>query len=420
MANAAQLDPVLERFLRYVRINTQSDEATPDAPSSARQLDLAKLLVTELGDLGLKAEIGHGGIVYAEVPATKGCEGAPTIGFIAHMDTSPDAPGAGVLPQIVRYEGGDVLLNAEKQIVFSAETFPEIKRYQGEDVVFTDGTTLLGADDKAGIAAIMGMLDYVTQHSELPHAKLAIAFTPDEEIGRGTENFDLNRFGAAYAYTFDGGEIGGLESENFNAASAEVVIHGVGVHPGSAKGKMVNALRWAAKFIDRLPADMSPECTEGYEGFIHPHNMEGTVVETKIHLLIRDHDRKAFEAKKTFLSSLVAALNDECPKAKAEISIRDSYENMRTYLDRAPKVLDIAREAFRLAGVEPVEVPIRGGTDGAMLSAAGLPCPNIFTGGLNYHGIYECLPVNSLLKARDVAVKLTALSAEVKTLQGDD
>ena len=409
-------DPLLERFLRYARIDTQSDEASADAPSTARQLVLAEMLKGELQALGLEADIGRGGIVYAHVPATAGAESAPAIGFIAHMDTSPDAPGANVKPQVLRYAGGDVVLNAEKGIVLSVERFPELKRYSGEQVVFTDGTTLLGADDKAGIAAIMGMLDHLREHPEIPHAKLSIAFTPDEEVGRGTENFDHARFGATYAYTFDGGELGELESENFNAASALVTIRGVGVHPGSAKGKMVNALRLAAKFIARLPMAMSPERTEAREGFIHPNNLEGTVVEAKLHLLVRDHDREAFEEKKAFLRSLVKELNAECPQAEATVEIRDSYENMRAYIDRAPKVLELAREAFRRAGVTPVETPIRGGTDGAKLSAEGLPCPNIFTGGLNYHGIYECLPVASLLKARDVAVALAALSADVQSL----
>ena len=278
-------DPLLERFLRYARIDTQSDEASADAPSTARQLVLAEMLKGELQALGLEADIGRGGIVYAHVPATAGAESAPAIGFIAHMDTSPDAPGANVKPQVLRYAGGDVVLNAEKGIVLSIERFPELKRYSGEPVVFTDGTTLLGADDKAGIAAIMGMLDHLREHPEIPHAKLSIAFTPDEEVGRGTENFDHARFGATYAYTFDGGELGELESENFNAASALVTIRGVGVHPGSAKGKMVNALRLAAKFIARLPMAMSPERTEAREGFIHPNNLEGTVVEAKLHLL---------------------------------------------------------------------------------------------------------------------------------------
>lgn len=407
---------LLERFLRYVRIHTQSNEASSEAPSTAVQLDLANVLLEELCAMGVEAEIGRGGVLYAVIPATAGAESAPSIGLIAHMDTSPDASGAGVKPQIVRYTGGDVLLNPEKCIVFSAKTFPEIGRYIGEEVVFTDGTTLLGADDKAGIAAIMGMVEYLAAHPEVPHARIAIGFTPDEEIGRGTENFDIAHFGADYAYTFDGGEVGTLESENFNAASALVKIRGVGVHPGSAKGKMVNALRLAAKFVERLPAEMSPECTDGREGFLHPHDMTGSVTEASIHILIRDHDREAFEEKKRFLAALVNELKAECPQCGATLEIRESYENMRGYIDKKPRVLELAREAYRAADLEPVEVPIRGGTDGAMLSAKGLPCPNIFTGGMNYHGVYECLPVKSLEKARDVAVALAKLSASVESL----
>lgn len=360
--------------------------------------------------------LGTGGVVYASIPATAGCETSPAVGFIAHMDTSPDAPGADVKPRVIRFTGTDVTLNEKEGLVFSTDQFPEIKKYAGEDIVFTDGTTLLGADDKAGVAAVMSMAAYVTAHPEMPHAKLCIGFTPDEEVARGTVNFNIEHFGAAYAYTFDGGEVGTLESENFNAGTAVVTVKGVGVHPGLSKGKMVNSLRYAAKFIEALPADVSPECTEKYEGFLHPNMMEGNVVTTTIRILVRDHDKALYEAKKAFLVDLTAKMNRKHPKAKFEITIKDSYENMRPYLDKVPKALDIVRSAYRAAGLEPIEEPIRGGTDGARLSARGLPCPNVFTGGMNFHGVYECIPVKSLEKAADVAVKLAELSAEIKSL----
>lgn len=408
---------VLDRLLKYVKFDTQSDLDSTTDPSTEKQLLLARALVEELQGLGIEdAHLGAGGVVYASIPATPGCEDAPAIGFIAHMDTSPDAPGAGVNPQIVRYEGGDVVLNAGKNIVFRAEQFPEIRKYAGDVVVFTDGTTLLGADDKAGVAAIMDMCARIKADPSIPHAKLCIGFTPDEEVARGTKNFDIAHFGAKYAYTFDGGEVGTLESENFNGGTAFVTVKGVGVHPGSSKGKMVNAIRFAAKFIDRLPADMAPETTEGHEGFLHPNKVTGSVVSATVRILIRDHDRGLYEAKKQLLRDIAAQMNAEFPQAPVTVEIKDSYENMKPYLDRAPKVLEIVRSAYRAAGLEPIEEPIRGGTDGARLSAKGLPCPNVFTGGMNYHGIYECIPVKSLEKAAEVALSLARLSAEVKSL----
>lgn len=410
--------PVLERFLRYAVLDTESDRESATAPSSEKQLRLAELLVAELLALGVKdARIGKGGVVYGSLPATPGCEAAPAIGFIAHIDTSPDAPGANVAPQIVRYDGGDVLLNEARGIVFEAERFPEIRKYAGKDVVFTDGTTLLGADDKAGIAAIVEMVERLQADPSIPHAKICVGFTPDEEVARGTENFDIEMFGARYAYTFDGGEVGGLEYENFNGGTAWVTSTGVGVHPGSAKGKMVNSLRFLAKYIDRLPAEMSPECTSGHEGFVHPNHVEGSVVSSTVRILIRDHDRALYEAKKALLVRIADEINAEFPQAKLDVRIKDSYENMLAYIERTPKVLDVVREAYRRAGLEPVEEPIRGGTDGARLSAHGLPTPNVFTGGLNFHGVYECLPVKSLEKACDVALELARLSAEVTSLE---
>lgn len=379
---------------------------------------MAEFLVDELKSYGLKdAHIGKGGVVYASSKATKGCEDCLPIGLIAHMDTSPDAPAVNIKPQIIRIEAGDVLLNPEKQIYFREEDFPEIKKYVGEEVIFTDGTTLLGADDKAGIAAITACMAYLKDHPEVAHAKICVAFTPDEEIAKGTVNFDIPHFGADYAYTFDGGEIGTLETENFNAATAMVTIKGVVVHPGLSKGKMVNSIKLASRLIDAFPEDQAPETTEGYEGFIHPNKIEGTVAETSVRILIRDHDKEKFEAKKSLLKDLVRKLAEEEPRANVSLTIKDSYENMRPYLDKTPKVMEIVREAYRLAGIPISEEPIRGGTDGARLSVRGLPCPNVFTGGLNYHSVYECVPVPSLEAAAEVALSLVKLSAAVKTLK---
>ena len=409
---------LVPQFLEYVKFETQSCRESSEEPSSPNQLKMAEFLVDELKSYGLKdAHIGKGGVVYATSKATKGCEDCLPIGLIAHMDTSPDAPAVNIKPQIIRIEAGDVLLNPEKQIYFREEDFPEIKKYVGEEVIFTDGTTLLGADDKAGIAAITACMAYLKDHPEVAHAKICVAFTPDEEIAKGTVNFDIPHFGADYAYTFDGGEIGTLETENFNAATAMVTIKGVVVHPGLSKGKMVNSIKLASRLIDAFPEDQAPETTEGYEGFIHPNKIEGTVAETSVRILIRDHDKEKFEAKKSLLKDLVRKLAEEEPRANVSLTIKDSYENMRPYLDKTPKVMEIVREAYRLAGIPISEEPIRGGTDGARLSVRGLPCPNVFTGGLNYHSVYECVPVPSLEAAAEVALSLVKLSAAVKTLK---
>ena len=371
-----------ERFLQYVAFDTQSVRESTTAPSAEKELALAAFLVDELKALGVEdARIGEGGVVYGSIPATPGCEANPAIGFIAHMDTSPDAPGANARPQIVRYDGGDVTLNVEKNIVFSVGQFPDILKYKGQDVIFTDGTTLLGADDKAGIAEIMQMVAWIKTHPEVPHARLCIGFTPDEEVARGTENFDIPLFG------------------------------------GLSKGKMVNSVRYAARLIDRLPIDQAPETTEGHEGFLHPNMAKGTVVESVVRILVRDHNRALYEEKKAFLVKLVDEMSAEFPEAKFSLEIKDSYENMKPYLDKAPKVLEIVRAAYRACGMEPQEEPIRGGTDGARLSVRGLPCPNVFTGGMNFHGVYECIPVKSLDKGAEVAVMLAKKSAEVTSLQ---
>ncbi|EJW99696.1 peptidase T, partial [gut metagenome] len=312
--------------------------------------------------------------------------------------TSPEAKGGPVNWRIVRYQGKDIVLDAEKEILLSRERFPELDRYHGQDLVVTDGHTLLGADDKAGIAAIMTMVDAVTSHPDMPHAKICLAFTPDEEVGRGTENFDIQTFGADYAYTVDGGELGELNSETFCAAIATVTMKGVSVHPGSAKNKMINALRLITHFIDSMPPEEVPEKTEGYEGFYHPIRIEGGVEEASLLMLIRDHDRRHFELRKRALKAKEADYQSY-GEGVCTISIKDQYFNMREYLDPVPAVMEIARAAYRAVGVTPRERPVRGGTDGSRLSERGLPCPNLFTGGLNFHGIYECLPVESLEKA---------------------
>ena len=384
---------LVSQFLQYVKFETQSCRESQDEPSSPNQLKMAEFLVEELKSYGLEdAHIGKGGVVYASLDAAKGFEDCPAIGLIAHMDTSPDAPAVNIKPQIIQVETGDVLLNPEKQIYFRENDFPEIKKYVGQEVIFTDGTTLLGADDKAGVAAITAFMAYLKDHPEVIHAKICVAFTPDEEIAKGTVNFDIPRFGADYAYTFDGGEIGTLETENFNAATAMVTIKGVVVHPGLSKGKMVNSIKLASRLIGAFPEEQAPETTEGYEGFIHPNKIEGTVAETSVRILIRDHDKEKFEAKKTLLKDLTRKLAEEESRADISLTIKDSYENMRPYLEKTPKVMEIVREAYRQAGIPISEEPIRGGTDGARLSVRGLPCPNVFTGGLNYHSVYECIP----------------------------
>lgn len=409
---------LISQFLKYALLETQSCRESVEEPSTPNQLAMAQELVAELKSYGLSdAHIGKGGVVYGTFAATKGCENCPAIGLIAHMDTSPDAPAVNIKPQILVYEGKDVLLNADKEIYFRVADFPEIKKYKGQEIIFTDGTTLLGADDKAGVAAITACMAYLKAHPEVPHAKICVAFTPDEEIAKGTVNFDIPHFGAQYAYTFDGGEIGTLETENFNAATAVVQIDGVVVHPGLSKGKMVNSLKLAAKLIEELPQDQSPETTAGYEGFIHPNKVEGTVASTTIRILIRDHDKTKFEAKKELLRNLTEELQRSEPRAKVTLTIKDSYENMRPYLDKAPKVMEIVRQAYKDAGIDPLEEPIRGGTDGARLSARGLPCPNVFTGGLNFHSVYECIPVLSLEAAANVALSLVKLSSKIQTLK---
>lgn len=403
---------VVDRFLQYVKFDTQSDELTNLWPSTPGQMEFAQHLEKELQAMGLEdITLDDNGYLMATLPANIETP-VPTVGFIAHLDTSPDMSGRHVTPRIVKnYEGGDITLNAEKEIVLSPREFPELDSYRGQDLIVTDGTTLLGADDKAGIAEIISAVDYLMKHPEIKHGKIRIAFNPDEEIGQGAHKFDVEEFGADFAYTMDGGEIGELEYENFNAAVAKVTFTGRNVHPGYAKHKMINSIRIANQFTSMLPRWETPEHTEGYEGFYHLISIEGNVEKTVVTYIIRDHDRDRFERRKKELEHLVRKINNEFPNSTA-IEIKDQYYNMREKIEPVMYIIDIAEDAMRIAGVEPHVVPIRGGTDGAQLSFKGLPCPNIFAGGLNFHGRYEFIPIPSMEKATQVIVEIARIVAE--------
>jgi len=407
---------LVDRFLQYVKFDTQSDELTNMTPSTPGQMFFAEHLKKELESIGLtEISLDENGYLMATVPSTLPTgENAPTIGFIAHLDTSPDMSGRHVSPRIVeKYDGGDIVLNNADGIVLSPEEFPELKHYVGQDLIVTDGTTLLGADDKAGIAEIISGADYLMKHPEIKHGKIRIAFNPDEEIGQGAHKFDVKHFGADWAYTFDGGEIGELEYENFNAAVARVTFAGRNVHPGYAKHKMVNSMRIANQFVIMLPRWETPEHTEGYEGFYHLVSMEGSVEKTVLTYIIRDHDRDRFERRKKELEHLARKINNEFPQC-CSIEIKDQYYNMREKIEPVHYIVDIAEEAMRLVGITPKVQPIRGGTDGAQLSFKGLPCPNIFAGGLNFHGRYEFVPIPSMEKACEVIVEICKLAAQHK------
>ena len=397
----------LNRFLKYVSFDTQSAEGQEQMPSTDKQKVLGAALAEELGALGLhNAHMDEFGYVYAWLPATAGCEGIPCVGLIAHMDTSPEASGADVKPRIVHYDGSDVVLNMEQNIVLSPAKFPTLNRYVGQDLVVTDGTTLLGADDKAGIAEIVTAVEYLTQHPEIPHGRIAVCFTPDEEVGRGADKFDVAGFGAAVAYTVDGGALGQLEYENFNAASAKITIHGVNIHPGEAKNKMKNAVLIANELISLLPADETPGTTEGYEGFYHVNSIEGNVTCVDIGCIIREHDKELFLARKQRMTDLVGQMNAKYGAGTVELTLKDQYYNMREMVEPHMYLIHRARAAMTAVGVEPAVVPVRGGTDGARLSYMGLPCPNLGTGGINFHGVHEYIPVNALEKMTDVLVNL--------------
>ena len=403
---------LISRFLGYVKVNTQSSEATEVTPSTPGQMTFARLLKDELTQLGLEdIYLDEHAYLYATLPANTD-KAVPTIGFISHMDTSPDMSGEGVNPRIVqKYDGKDIVLNKEKNIVLKTEIYPEILNHKGEDIIVTDGTTLLGADDKAGIAEIITAVEYLMAHPEIKHGKIRIAFNPDEEIGLGAHKFDVERFGCDFGYTMDGGEVGELEYENFNAASAKFVFHGVNVHPGSAKHKMINANRQALTFAQMLPRWETPEHTEGYEGFYHLIAMNGTVEEATLQYIVRDHDHDRFESRKEELEHLVRLMNERNP-GLITYEIRDQYYNMLEKIKPCMQIIDLAKQAMEEAGVTPKVQPIRGGTDGAQLSFKGLPCPNIFAGGMNMHGRYEYVPVPSMEKAMMTIVNICRLAAE--------
>lgn len=403
---------LVDRFLQYVKFDTQSDELTNMTPSTPGQMIFARHLKDELEAIGLtEITLDDNGYLMATLPATPGYEGAPTIGFIAHLDTSPDMSGRHVSPRIVEnYDGGDIVLNQTDGIVLSPSEFPELTDYVGQNLIVTDGTTLLGADDKAGVAEIMSAVAYLKEHPEIAHGKIRVAFNPDEEIGQGAHKFDVGLFGADWAYTMDGGAVGELEFENFNAAVARITFTGRNVHPGYAKHKMINSMRIANQFVIMLPRWETPEHTEDYEGFYHLVSMEGTVEKTVLTYIVRDHDRDRFERRKKELEHLVRKINNEFPGC-CSIDIKDQYYNMREQIEPVMYIIDIAEQAMREIGVEPKVQPIRGGTDGAQLSFKGLPCPNIFAGGLNFHGRYEFVPIPSMEKAEAVIVEIAKIAA---------
>lgn len=401
---------VVERFLKYVAFDTQSDENSNVTPSTGKQKVFANFLKSELEELGLEdIYLDDKSYLYATLPANTDKE-LPVIGFIAHLDTSPDMTGAGVSPRMVSgYEGGDIVLCEEENIVLSPRQFPELENHKGEDLIVTNGKTLLGADDKAGIAEIISAVDYLLHHPEIKHGKIRIAFNPDEEIGLGAHNFDVERFGCEWAYTMDGGEVGELEFENFNAASAKINIKGRNVHPGYAKDKMINSMLVANQFVSMLPAAEVPEKTSGYEGFFHLVGMNGTVEESSLTYIIRDHDREKFEERKKLIEECAAKINAVYGENIVTADLHDQYYNMREMVEPKMHIIDIAKQAMENAGVKPAVKAIRGGTDGAQLSFKGLPCPNIFAGGLNFHGRYEFVPVQSMEKAANVIVEIIKL-----------
>lgn len=407
-------EELVERFLKYVSFDTQSSEDCEDkCPSTEKQFQLAEYLRDELRSLGLEdVEMDNHAYVYATLPGNT-MKDIPTIGFIAHMDTSPDCSGLHVKPRIIpNYDGSDIVLNEAENIVTRVSQFPELRQHIGEDLIVTDGTTLLGADDKAGVAEIVTAMTYLISHPEIEHGRIRIAFNPDEEIGMGAHRFDVEKFGCQWAYTMDGSEVGELEYENFNAASAKVTIKGLNVHPGYAKGKMRNACIMAQAFIEALPKEERPETTEGYEGFFHLTSMNGTVEEAVLSYIIRDHDRDKFEARKRGLQTIANYFNEEYGEGTVTVTIRDQYYNMLCQLQDKPHVTDIAKQAIREACGKCEVIPIRGGTDGAQLSFRGLPCPNIFAGGLNFHGRHEFVPIQSMEKATETIVNICRIVGE--------
>lgn len=404
------MSDVVDRFLRYVQIDTQSDPNSDQFPSTSKQLVLANLLLDELIKLGLDdASLDQNGYVMATLP-TNCSQRVPVIGWIAHMDTSPDMSGTNVKPQVVKnYDGGDIVLNQKEGIVLSPLDFPELKNYIGRTIITSDGNTLLGADDKAGVAAIMSAIKYLVDHPDVPHGTLKIGFTPDEEIGRGTDRFDVHKFGADFAYTVDGGEVGELEYENFNAAGARITVKGRGVHPGSAKNKMISAINIAIDIAQSIPAQMKPEFTENYEGFFHLTRFDGMLEKSTLFYILREHDSKKFEWQKGLMKKAVEMANYKYGQGTASLDLKDQYYNMKEKILPVMHIVETAKEAIEAVGIDPKIIPVRGGTDGARLSYMGLPCPNLFAGGHNFHGRFEYLPQESLESAKEVILKIIEL-----------
>jgi tripeptide aminopeptidase len=410
-------DKLLERFLRYIAIDTASDPESNTQPSTNKQLDLSRLLVKELQEIGVTDVIlDEHGYVMATIPSNlpAGIK-VPVIGFIAHVDSAPDAPGKVTNPQIIEnYNGKDIVINKEKGMIMKIEEFPELPEYKGQTLITTDGTTLLGADDKAGIAEIMTAADYIMSNPALLHGEIKIGFTPDEEIGRGVDKFDVKRFGAQYAYTLDGGQIGELEYENFNAASAKIYVQGRNIHPGYAKDKMVNAIILATEFNSLLPVEQRPEFTRDYEGFFHIIRFDGTVEEATIQYIIRDHDFEKFDQKKSLIEESITYMNKKYGDGRFRLELKDQYFNMRKQVEPHYHIVEKAVKAMEMAGITALIKPIRGGTDGARLSFMGLPCPNIFAGGHNFHGRYEYIPLESMVKASEVIINIVKLYSQEK------
>jgi len=406
---------IIERFVRYVSVDTESNPNSTTTPSSNNQWDLARALVQELKDIGMsEVTIDDNAYVMATLPSNVDHH-VPTIGFISHFDTSPDFTGANVRPRVIEnYDGKDIVLNREESIVLSPKEFEDLLLYVGNTLIVTDGTTLLGADDKAGITEIICAMEYLINHPEIKHGPIKVGFTPDEEIGRGAHKFDVAKFGADWAYTMDGSQIGELEFENFNAAGAKVTINGKMVHPGYAKGKMVNSMYIAQEFIQSIPSEETPEKTDGRQGFYHLHHMAGDVEQTQLHYIIRDHDRERFEQRKAHMRQLAQELNSALGSQRVSVEINDQYFNMREKIEPMMHIVDLAKEAMEAAGITPIIKPIRGGTDGSQLSFMGLPCPNIFAGGHNFHGRYEYVPVESMIKATEVIVNIARMAAQAK------
>ncbi len=411
------MQDIIDRFKSYVIIDTESDPNSDSTPSTAKQWDLANKLVEELKAIGLKeVTIDKNAYIMATLPSNVNYD-VPTIGFIAHFDTTPDFTGKNVKPQVVKnYDGGDIILNKKQNIVLSPKYFKDLLQYKGQTIITTDGTTLLGADDKAGITEIVTAMEYLINNPEIKHGKIRIGFTPDEEIGRGAHKFDVEKFGAQWAYTMDGSQIGELEYENFNAAGVKLTIKGKSVHPGYAKGKMINSMLIANKFINELPKKEVPEKTKGYEGFFHVTGITGSIEHTEIGLIIRDHNKKKFEERKKYVETVVAKINKKYASKFGEdiisVAIKDQYYNMKEKVKPVYHVVEIAEKAMKALDIKPIIKPIRGGTDGSQLSYMGLPCPNIFAGGHNFHGKYEYVPVESMVKATEVIVKIAELTAE--------